>query len=196
MGGLPLISMVDGARRLNLLQGLGKFRLPYSALPWVSIMLWPAGNYCSSKAAVHCKSCYCKSIIHYLQNTAAMGGTLAQEVAPFNIRVLIVAPGAFRTENIYINKFDTWTNPIPDYEDRRADALATYGAIHGKQPGDPVKAMNVVVDTVRGEGVAAGREWPSLLVLGEDAERDIRDRCTKILKHLDEWQDVIRDVNL
>ncbi|OAX35350.1 NAD(P)-binding protein [Rhizopogon vinicolor AM-OR11-026] len=130
------------------------------------------------------------------KNTTAMGETLAVEVAPFNIRVLIVEPGAFRTENIYINKFDTWTNPIPDYDDIRASANAMWGSIHGKQPGDPVKAMKIIVDVVKGEGVAVGREWPLYLILGEDAERDVRNKCAKILGHLDEWQDVIRDVNL
>lgn len=137
-----------------------------------------------------------RSVVHHLtRNTAVMGETLALEVAPFNIRVMIVAPGASRTENIFINKFDTWTNPIPDYDDVRADA-PKWAASHGKQPGDPMKAMKVVVDIVRGEGVAVGREWPLYLVLGEDAERDVRNKCTKILKHLDEWQDVIRDVNV
>ncbi|KIK45749.1 hypothetical protein CY34DRAFT_801215 [Suillus luteus UH-Slu-Lm8-n1] len=136
-------------------------------------------NYASSKAAVQ-----------------VMGETLALELAPFNIRVLIVEPGAFRTENIYSNKFDTWTNPIPDYDETRAETLAKYEAIPGKQPGDPMKAMKFVVDVVRGEGVAAGREWPSYLVLGEDAERDIRNKCMMMLKHLDEWKDVIRDVNI
>ncbi|KAG1758790.1 hypothetical protein EDD22DRAFT_956546 [Suillus occidentalis] len=137
------------------------------------------GNYASSKAAVQ-----------------VMGETLAVELAPFNIRVLIVEPGAFRTENIYSNKFDTWTNPIPDYDETRAETLAKYEAIPGKQPGDPMKAMKFVVDVVRGEGVAAGREWPLYLVLGEDAERDIRNKCMMMLKHLDEWKDVIRDVNI
>jgi NAD(P)-dependent dehydrogenase (short-subunit alcohol dehydrogenase family) len=125
-----------------------------------------------------------------------MGETLAVELAPFNIRVLIVEPGAFRTENIYSNKFDTWTNPIPDYDETRAETLAKYEAIPGNQPGDPMKAMKFVVDVVRGEGVAAGREWPLYLVLGEDAERDVRNKCMMMLKHLDEWQDVIRDVKL
>ncbi|KAG2065634.1 NAD(P)-binding protein [Suillus decipiens] len=137
------------------------------------------GIYASSKAAVQ-----------------VMGETLAVELAPFNIRVLIVEPGAFRTENIYSNKFDTWTNPIPDYDETRAETLVKYEAIPGKQPGDPMKAMNLVVDVVRGEGVAVGREWPLYLVLGEDAERDVRNKCMMMLKHLDEWQDVIRDVNL
>lgn len=137
------------------------------------------GAYGSSKAAVQ-----------------VMGETLAVELAPFNIRVLIVEPGAFRTENIYSNKFDTWTNPIPDYDETRAETAARYEAIPGKQPGDPMKAMKFVVDVVRGEGIAAGREWPLYLVLGEDAERDVRNKCMMMLKHLDEWQDVIRDVNL
>lgn len=137
------------------------------------------GAYASSKAAVQ-----------------VMGETLAVELAPFNIRVLVVEPGAFRTENIYSNKFDTWTNPIPDYDETRAETLARFEAIPGKQPGDPMKAMKFVVDVVRGEGVAAGREWPSYLVLGEDAERDVRNKCMMMLKHLDEWKDVIRDVNI
>ncbi|KAG2125688.1 hypothetical protein DEU56DRAFT_566794 [Suillus clintonianus] len=137
------------------------------------------GPYASSKAAVQ-----------------VMGETLAVELAPFNIRVLIVEPGAFRTENIYSNKFDTWTNPIPDYDETRAEILVKVEAIPGKQPGDPMKGMKLVVDVVRGEGAAAGKEWPLYLVLGGDAERDIRNKCAAMLKHLDEWQDAIRDVNI
>ncbi|KAG1853299.1 hypothetical protein C8R48DRAFT_723530 [Suillus tomentosus] len=137
------------------------------------------GVYAASKAAVQ-----------------AMSETLAVELAPFNIRVLIVEPGAFRTENIYSNKFDTWTNPIPDYDKTRAETQVMYEAIPGRQPGDPMKAMKFVADVVRGEGVAAGREWPLYLVLGEDAEKDVRNKCMMMLKHLDEWQDVIRDVNI
>ncbi|KAG1894358.1 uncharacterized protein F5891DRAFT_1256097 [Suillus fuscotomentosus] len=137
------------------------------------------GAYASSKAAVQ-----------------AMSETLAVELAQFNIRVLIVEPGAFRTENIYSNKVDTWTNPIPDYDETRVETQVRYKAIHGRQPGDPMKAMKFVADVVRGEGVAAGRKWPLYLVLGEDAEQDIRNKCMVMLKHLDEWQDVIRDVNL
>lgn len=110
------------------------------------------------------------------------------------IRVLIVEPGSFRTEGIYINPFDV-SNPITDYEEQRAESLITYNAAEGKQPGDPVKAMNAVVDVVRGEGVAAGRDWPLYLVLGKDAESDIRNKCAKMIRHLDEWSDVVRGVD-
>ncbi|KIK98636.1 hypothetical protein PAXRUDRAFT_31063 [Paxillus rubicundulus Ve08.2h10] len=92
-----------------------------------------------------------------------MGETLAIELAPLNIRVLIVEPGSFRTEGIYANPFD---------------------------------AMNAMVDVVRGEGAAAGREWPLYLVLGKDADIDIRNKCAKMIRHLDEWSDVVRGVDL
>lgn len=48
---------------------------------------------------------------------------------------------------------------------------------------------------VNGEGVAKGKSWPGLLVLGEDAERDVRAKCTKILQTVDEWKDVSCGVN-
>ncbi|KAJ7080408.1 hypothetical protein B0H15DRAFT_953596 [Mycena belliarum] len=58
----------------------------------------------------------------------ALVGTLAAELAPLNIRVLDLAP--FRTA---ITR-RSWT-----------------------ECGDPVKAMHVLVDMVRGEGVAQGK---------------------------------------
>ncbi|KAG1853405.1 hypothetical protein F4604DRAFT_2044488 [Suillus subluteus] len=116
-------------------------------------MLRLAGPYASSKAAA----------------VRVMGETLAVELAPFNIRVLIVEPGAFRTENICSNKFDTWTNPIPDYDETRTKAEARHESTPGKQPGDPIQAMKFVVDVVRGEGVAAGREWMQRGILETNA---------------------------
>ncbi|KAG9311400.1 hypothetical protein JVU11DRAFT_8511 [Chiua virens] len=63
------------------------------------------GLYGSSKAAVH-----------------AIGETMAVELEPFGIRVLLVEPGSFRTEGIYRNTFNA-SRPIPDYdEDREKEA--------------------------------------------------------------------------
>ncbi|KAG1815602.1 uncharacterized protein BJ212DRAFT_1481373 [Suillus subaureus] len=125
------------------------------------------GFYAASKAAVH-----------------AMSESLALELEPFNIRVLLVEPGSFRTEGIL------------DYDEQRAVGRVNFSKTAGKQPGDPDKAMEIVVDVVKGEGCAAGREWPLYLVLGKDAEADIRNKCAKVLKHLDDWNDVIRGVDV
>ncbi|KAG2152432.1 hypothetical protein BD769DRAFT_38932 [Suillus cothurnatus] len=136
------------------------------------------GFYAASKAAVH-----------------AMSESLALELEPFNIRVLLVKPGAFRTEGILDYPWDC-SNPIPDYDEQRADGRANFSEPAGKQPGDPDKAMEIVVDVVKGEGCAAGRVWPLYLVLGKDAEADIRNKCAKVLKHLDDWNDVVRGVDV
>ena len=65
---------------------------------------------------------------------------------------------------------------------------------NGKQPNDPVKAMSAVVDVVRGEGLAAGKPTPLWLVLGQDAENDLRERARVRLENLEEWKDVTRSV--
>ena len=65
----------------------------------------------------------------------------------------------------------------------------------GSQKGDPDKAMEVVVDVVRGEGKAKGRPWPLYLALGDDADANIRQRSMNLLKHVDQWGDVIKSVN-
>ncbi|KAG6916306.1 hypothetical protein DXG01_007463 [Tephrocybe rancida] len=135
------------------------------------------GPYSASKAAVH-----------------SLTETLAVEVAPFNIRVLLIAPGSFRTEGIYGQLYNT-SNAVPANDALREASMSKFKSIAGTERGDPCKAMEAVVDIVRGEGVAAGRPWPGLLVLGEDAERDVRDKSAKVLKALDEWKDVTCGVN-
>ncbi|KAJ7621251.1 hypothetical protein FB45DRAFT_928782 [Roridomyces roridus] len=136
------------------------------------------GAYVASKAAVH-----------------ALAETLTVELAPLGLRVLLVAPGAFPT-GIYGQGFPDRPNPIPEYDQLRALSQSRFNSISGTEKGDPQKAMNAVVDVVRGEGVARGHPWPAMLVLGEDAERDFRLKTTRILEELDEWRDVVRGVNL
>jgi len=135
------------------------------------------GFYAASKSAVH-----------------TLGETLAVELAPSGIKVLIVIPGSFRTENIYGQSVYK-DNIIPGPNDALRAALEkNHVSIAGTEKGDPAKAMNVVVDVVRGEGKAKGRQWPLYLALGEDAEMHIRGKAGKLLTHCDDWGNVIRDV--
>ncbi|KAF9223109.1 NAD(P)-binding protein [Gyrodon lividus] len=115
----------------------------------------------------------------------AIAETMALELEPLGIRVLIVEPGAFRTEGIYGNQFDE-SRPISDYDEERKKVGAMFSATAGKQPGDPVKAMKAVVEVVCGEGRAKGK----------DADRDVRSKCARMIRHLDEWSDVVGDVDL
>jgi len=77
----------------------------------------------------------------------------------------------------------------------RKMATESFAAIAGTQKGDPVKAMEAVVDVVRGEGKAEGRPWPLYLALGDDADECIRQKSARLLQHVDEWGDVIKSVS-
>ncbi|KXN83049.1 hypothetical protein AN958_01871 [Leucoagaricus sp. SymC.cos] len=118
---------------------------------------------------------------------------LSAELAPFNIRTLLVEPGAFRTEGIYSPGWCE-NHLSPDYDTIRESARKAFEEIPGNEPGDAFKAMAAVVDVVRSEGVAKGRPWPGYLFLGEDCEAAVKNKCSRTLGLLEEWKDVTRDV--
>ncbi|KAH7873650.1 uncharacterized protein C8R40DRAFT_1112967 [Lentinula edodes] len=131
------------------------------------------GPYASSKAAF-----------------TAYAETLATELAFFSIRVLIVQPSSFRTENMLTYPYHN-DKLIPEYDILREKALAGAGSLHGNQPGDPVKAIELVVDVVRGEGKAKGRKFPRYLPLGSNAGQAIKEKTDMMKSVLEEWGDVI-----
>lgn len=57
---------------------------------------------------------------------------------------------------------------IPAYEQVLAPSLAKVNPSF-KQPGDPRKAAERIVDLLTGTGLAEGREVPSRMTLGDDA---------------------------
>ncbi|MFF0160417.1 oxidoreductase [Streptomyces sp. NPDC005263] len=86
---------------------------------------------------------------------------LANEVAPFGVRVVIVEPGAFRTD---------WQGSSMELHAVGADYEETVGAMNkyraennGTQPGDPVRAADVLIDIVRHD------DPPRRLLLGAQA---------------------------
>ncbi|KAI0076961.1 NAD-P-binding protein [Panus rudis PR-1116 ss-1] len=135
----------------------------------------PVGFYSASKAAIH-----------------AIGETYSTELSPFSIRVMVVIPGSFRTENV-LGQPMTIHNHVPEYDELRATAAKKFAALAGNERGDPTKAMELLVDVVRGEGRAQGRDWPMWLFMGKDAYRDVRNKCDRVLKTLDAWEDVATD---
>ncbi len=86
---------------------------------------------------------------------------LAGEVTPFGLKVVIVEPGAFRTD---WQGSSMELHPVgPDYEET-VGAMNTYRAENnGTQPGDPVRAAKVLIEVVGDE------EPPRRLLLGAQA---------------------------
>lgn len=111
------------------------------------------------------------------------------ELSPLGVRVLLVAPGAFRTEGIYSGVWHE-DNLIPAYDAIREASQQRFISIPGKEKGNPDKAMDLLVDVVRGEGKAAGRPFPRYLIVGEDAMADAAARGEKILAAIEDWKDL------
>jgi NAD(P)-dependent dehydrogenase (short-subunit alcohol dehydrogenase family) len=107
---------------------------------------------------------------------------LANEVAPFGVKVLIVEPGAFRTD---------WQGASMRGHDVGADYAATVGELHrlrdrtdGAQPGDPARAAEMIVDV-------SGRDAPPRrLLLGADAVAIAREAERVRAEELERWAHV------
>jgi NAD(P)-dependent dehydrogenase (short-subunit alcohol dehydrogenase family) len=119
----------------------------------------------------------------------AITETMSAELTPLGVKVLLVAPGSFRTEGIYGGQFPK-DNLIPAYDNLREASIKRFNSIAGTEKGDPDKAMDLVVDVVRGEGKAAGRPWPLYLLLGEDAAANARNRANKVISDIEGWEDL------
>ncbi|MGW1737844.1 oxidoreductase [Nocardia sp. NPDC001965] len=86
---------------------------------------------------------------------------LASEVRPFGVRVIIVEPGAFRTD--WQGSSMAMHEPGPDYLDTVGRIHEMRRATNGVQPGDPARAARIIVDTVDSP------EPPRRLLLGGGA---------------------------
>ncbi|KAJ2994575.1 hypothetical protein NUW58_g1518 [Xylaria curta] len=120
----------------------------------------------------------------------ALTKVLAKEVAPFNIRVLTVLPGAFNTN--MVNSYVFGKAPLPDdYKGTVAGQFMDYLASSKIIPnGDKDKAMKAVYQLIVGEGFGAGKEKEKFLPLGVD----ITARMTLVQDQLAHAKEVFGEV--
>lgn len=128
-----------------------------------------SGIYCSTKFALE-----------------GISEALAQEVAPLNIKVIIVEPGAFRTDfsgrSLVVSDAQ-----IADYEPVIGQYRQWVQDIDGQQPGDPKKAASAIIQAVNSENP------PLRLALGADAVNAIDAKLKSVKEELDEWRQVAVD---
>ncbi|KAI1872094.1 uncharacterized protein JN550_004297 [Neoarthrinium moseri] len=118
-----------------------------------------------------------------------------KETCDLGIRTLLVEPGRFRTNLLSQENLKSIASAIPDYLELSEGLLTRLKEQNQTQPGDPRKLVDIIIDMVREEGVANGREVPFRLPLGLDVYDDMKDKCTSTLKLLQDWQDVIRSTD-
>ncbi len=128
----------------------------------------------------------------YSASKFAMEGlteALAQEVAPFGIKTMIVEPGAFRTD--FAGGGALRHMPAnPAYAETVGGTREFASGMHGTQAGDPRKAAKAIDQALRAENT------PLRLALGEDSVDAIRGHSQQVLKDLEDWETVARDVNV
>ncbi|MFO1147559.1 MAG: oxidoreductase [Alsobacter sp.] len=111
-----------------------------------------------------------------------MSEALAQEVAPFSIKVLIVEPGAFRTA---FAAEALKHMPVDDaYRDIVGGTRAFAKGMNGTQDGDPAKAAAAI------DHVLQADVTPLRLQLGADAVSSVRAHAEQLLADLATWENV------
>ncbi|KAI0789104.1 hypothetical protein C8Q75DRAFT_793392 [Abortiporus biennis] len=122
--------------------------------------------------------------------------SLHQEISPLGLRSICFEPGYFRTEFLADGNRGDIKSRIPDYQQLADSTVATYRAYNGMQPGDPKKAVEVIIDVVKGEGFAKDKKSLTVVALGSDAYRIIKEACTNTSTLLDEWKELTESTDL
>ncbi|MEU0493129.1 SDR family NAD(P)-dependent oxidoreductase [Nocardiopsis sp. NPDC006139] len=114
--------------------------------------------------------------------------SLAGEVAPFGVRVMLVEPSRFRTG---FNGADVleFAADSAVYRDVLAAVRADMAGADGRQEGDPERAAGIIVSLVR------GGEVPLRLPLGREAVERLGAAHRRGLAELERWAGTARDAD-
>lgn len=106
---------------------------------------------------------------------------LLAEVEPLGIKVMIVEPGAFRT-NFLDRSLSVAVNQLDVYRDT-VGQVRTYPELNnGKQRGNPDKAAEMIIKAVKAE------DTPLRLALGADSYANNRGKIERALADFDRWE--------
>jgi NAD(P)-dependent dehydrogenase (short-subunit alcohol dehydrogenase family) len=112
-----------------------------------------------------------------------MSEALAEEVAPFGIKVTILEPGSFRT-SFRNNPSMHWAPPMEPYSETLATFRRRLIETDGKQPGDPERGAEAIIAIVNAP------EPPLRLPMGETTVVHIEDKLHTTADELAAWRAV------
>ncbi|KAK0489945.1 hypothetical protein EDD18DRAFT_560797 [Armillaria luteobubalina] len=116
--------------------------------------------------------------------------SLHQEIAPMGLRSICFDFGFFRTNFLSPGHRILGKAGVTGYHEVAHGAEEFCHAYDRQQPGDPKKGVRVVLDVVRGEGVAEGKVFPTDLLLGSDCRRAVQDVIQKAVTSQEEWNNI------
>jgi NAD(P)-dependent dehydrogenase (short-subunit alcohol dehydrogenase family) len=130
-----------------------------------------SGYYSAAKAAVE-----------------GMSGSLFSELAPLGISVMVVEPGAFRTDFAGRSLVQSAT-VIDDYAGTAGKRRKENDTMHGNQAGDPAKAATAIITAVE------AADPPSFLLLGPDALAAYRFVADTRAAEISSWEELTSGTN-
>lgn len=140
-----------------------------------------AGWQCAAGVSLYCSTKYA---------IAAISESLRLELAPLGIDALVIEPGYFRTNFLAAGHRAPTAGHIADYDGVMEPLHAMLGAFDQKQPGDPLKGVQAIVEILTKTGRAAGKTLPARLPLGSDSLATIAETCRVALEVVEEWRDI------
>lgn len=113
---------------------------------------------------------------------AAFSEVLALDVKEFNIKVTVVEPSGFRTDFLTKDSLAYNESKIDGYQAVK-DTQVRYLTANGKQPGDPGKASEILIE------LAETEEPPLHLYLGQDAYNRALEKLKAMTAELEQWKE-------
>jgi NAD(P)-dependent dehydrogenase (short-subunit alcohol dehydrogenase family) len=111
--------------------------------------------------------------------------SLAAELKPFGVHVMLGEPGPFRTDFLGRSAQES-KNEIPGYRETAGKAREYNQTQAGRQQGDPQKAVEAMVQAV------SAAEPPSHLLLGNSALDRYRAKLKTFSEEMERWEPVTR----
>ncbi|MGH8188801.1 MAG: short-chain dehydrogenase/reductase, partial [Steroidobacteraceae bacterium] len=96
--------------------------------------------------------------------------------------VTIVEPGSFRTEFLSAASLETATTRIADYESSAHAVVNRLKARDGRQPGDPIRAVQVIIEAINSP------QPPRHLLLGSDVLQRLEERQQQFTDEIARWR--------
>jgi NAD(P)-dependent dehydrogenase (short-subunit alcohol dehydrogenase family) len=106
---------------------------------------------------------------------------LAGELAPFNVKLVIVEPGGFRTD--FAGRSIARGTYHPAYDEALASTRHYYETMSGNQPGDPQSFADLVLE------LSMHPHPPLRIILGKIAQARVDKKLAQYEKERSEWNE-------
>lgn len=115
---------------------------------------------------------------------------LAEEVAPFGIKVTCVYPGRFRTDFLDRSSVRYGSVSIADYADFSAERMRSLDENNHLQAGDPVKFARAIVELTRNDAP------PTWLAAGSEAYRVFVAKADALRRNAEDWKSIASSLDV